>query len=81
MQIQMLDTIPRHLLAPARKMNLNAMEQDFTYVIAQNKPSTQCECYPKTVKLFEEGLISKREYNIISELNKENFMPYFMGIL
>ena len=45
------------------------------------KPSTQCECYPKTVKLFEEGLISKREYNILSELNKENFMPYFMGIL
>ena len=71
MQIQMLDTIPRHLLAPARKMNRNAMEQDFTYVIAQNI----------TVKLFEEGLISKREYNIISELNKENFMPYFMGIL
>ena len=71
MQIQMLDTIPRHLLVPARKMNLNAMEQDFTYVIAQNI----------TVKLFEEGLISKREYNIISELNKENFMPYFMGIL
>lgn len=71
MQIQMLDTIPRHLLVPARKMNLNAMEQDFTYVIAQNI----------TVKLFEEGLISEREYNIISELNKENFMPYFMGIL
>lgn len=71
MQIQMLDTIPRHLLAPARKMNLNTMEQDFTYVIAQNI----------TVKLFEEGLISEREYNIISELNKENFMPYFMGIL
>ena len=71
MQIQMLDTIPRHLLAPARKMSLNAMEQDFTYVIAQNI----------TVKLFEEGLISEREYNIISELNKENFMPYFMGIL
>ena len=71
MHIQMLDTIPRHLLAPARKMNLNAMEQDFTYVIAQNI----------TVKLFEEGLISEREYNIISELNKENFMPYFMGIL
>lgn len=49
MQIQMLDTIPRHLLAPARKMNLNAMEQDFTYVIAQNI----------TVKLFEEGLYIK----------------------
>ena len=31
--------------------------------------------------LVEEGLISEREYNIISELNKENFMPYFMGIL
>ena len=71
MQIQVLDTIPRHLLAPPRKMTLNAMEQDFTYVIAQKI----------TVKLFEEGLISEREYNIISELNKENFMPYFMGIL
>ena len=71
MQIQMLDTIPSHLLASARNMNLNAMEHDFTYVFAQNI----------TVKLFEEGLISKREYNIISELNKENFMPYFMGIL
>lgn len=62
---------PPHLRVPSRKMTLDAMENDFTYRIAQKM----------TRLLLDEGLISLVEYDKLVEVNSDIFYPFLHGIM
>lgn len=69
--MQIFNNVPKHIQVSAREMDIEAMENDFTYLMAQKL----------TFKLYDEGLISKCEYDKISKLNKEKFCPFLREIL
>lgn len=54
-----------------RRMTLDAMQKDFEYEMAQKI----------TKNLLEQGLISIDEYDRISELNAQNFSPFYSDLL
>lgn len=56
---------------PARKMTEEQMQQDFNYKMAQ-------KC---TQILLEKGLISEKEFNKITLLNRESFSPYLVELM
>lgn len=62
---------PPHLRVPSRKMTLDAMENDFTYRIAQKM----------TRLLLDEGLISLVEYDKLVAVNSDIFYPFLHGIM
>ena len=62
---------PPHLRVPSHKMTLDAMENDFTYRIAQKM----------TRLLLDEGLISLVEYDKLVEVNSDIFYPFLHGIM
>ena len=63
--------IPPHLRVPSRKMTLDAMENDFTYRIAQKM----------TRLLLDEGLISLVEYDKLVAVNSDIFYTFLHGIM
>lgn len=66
-----LDLISKHYFKKPRTMDMNSMEQDFDYEMAQQI----------TFQMYKTGMISKYEYQNISELYNEIFTPYFIKMI
>ena len=52
-------------------MDMKSMKQGFEYEMAQQI----------TFQMYKAGMISKYEYQNISELNNETFTPYFIKMI
>lgn len=66
-----LDLIPKHYFKKQKTMDMKSMKQDFEYEMAQQI----------TFQMYKAGMISKYEYQNISELNNETFTPYFIKMI
>lgn len=69
--MQVSKNIPIASKVPPRRMTKEAMQKDFEYEMAQKI----------TKNLLEQGLISIDEYDRISELNAQNFSPFYSDLL